>query len=362
MNIVNYLSVSFGADPEIFLSKRGKIIGSEKIIPEGGVMGKNVFSIKPLVIRDGVQVEFNVPPNTCRQSFSNNLALCFKTLKECMKWSGTKVVFDQTVEVTPNEMQSLHPKSQQFGCAPSENAYGKEEIAITDASQYFYRSAGGHIHIGAPNIYISNPKRVIIIMDILLGNTCVLLDRSPGNIERRKVYGKAGEYRMPEHGIEYRVLSNFWLRSYQLMSFVLGMARLSVSVAYNKKIADELIALVDLNKIRYAINNNDYETALENFNAIKGFIRDIVPAVPRNREYDANTDPVYPLEGYRMDAFVYFMQKGLDHWFTHDIMKHWVNHNYSDRDGWESFLTKTVKPEMEQGAITLPIEELTLVK
>lgn len=348
IRVVNHIGVSLGSDPELFLSKEGKIIGSEKVIPEKGVVPEG-WSIAP-VIRDGVQVEFNVPANNCRQSFSSNLRECFRALVSVLP-KGVSVVFSQTVEVTPEEMATLHPKSQQFGCATSFNAYGKEPMTISDASQYYHRSAGGHIHLGLPEdnhpaFKRPAPEHMVTVLDILLGNTCVLLDRDKGNVERRKVYGKAGEYRLPKHGLEYRVLSNFWLRSYQTMSFVMALARFAVSVSYNKEISEELIKLVSLDDIRSAINNNDYDLALENFKAIKDFVQGLVSWVPPDRKYDPNQDAAYPLEGARMEAFMYFMEKGLDHWFTEDTLTHWLKHDYHERRGWETFADEVVKEEM----------------
>ena len=38
--------------------------------------------------------------------------------------------------------------------------------------------------------------------------------------KRRELYGKAGAYRVKPYGVEYRVLSNFWLKSPALMQWV----------------------------------------------------------------------------------------------------------------------------------------------
>lgn len=365
---INYVGINFGADPELFLKKGDKIIGSEKIIPEGGVAitgplqfveGKLQDSRIPLVIRDGVQVEFNVQPNSCRQVFSTNLRDCFVKLTEQItteeqksksisyklmgRYGRTKTkekvvpCFDQTVAITPEEMTSLSIKSQQFGCTPSHNAYGDASQIIEDASQYFSRSAGGHLHLGL-SVTLGDMDKAVKILDVLLGNTCVLLDRHTGNVERRKMYGRAGEYRLPRHGLEYRVLSNFWLRSYQLMSFVTGMARFAISVANDSKAANGLLNLVELNKVQYAINNNDFGLAMENFLDIKDYVANI--------GLSGTQEAIFPLEDERADFFLHFVEKGLDHWFKDDILKHWLDHVYSQRNGWERFIDQDVATDM----------------
>jgi hypothetical protein len=188
--------------------------------------------------------------------------------------------------------------------------------------------------LGASKTYL-DPDKVIPVLDIIVGNTCVLIDRDPGNIERRKVYGRAGEYRVPTHGLEYRTLSNFWLRSYQTMSFVLALTRFGVSIANSPEAREKLMSLVNMEDIQDAINNNDAKLAQKNFNKIKKFI---------SGRFDNGYSG--PLSGNHLAQFEFFVEKGLDHWFKEDIMQHWLHHNYRERYGWENFLMFTVAPQM----------------
>lgn len=355
-----YHSLSFGADPEFFFEKNGEVIGAEKVLPKEGVSnieryytGKVVDGLQeigerpigdPLIIIDGVQAEFNVVPNHCRQTFSTNLSICFRKIAQEIHGKGITASFAQTVEVDKEEMQSLSKDAQQFGCAPSKNAYGLTKVAVKDASKYYSRSAGGHIHLGGMgntdtiNV-LKNADLVVPILDIIVGNTCVLLDLDKGNVERRKNYGRAGEYRLPKHGLEYRTLSNFWLRSYQTMSFVLALSRFAVCIALDPAATEKLMSLVNMEDTQNAINNNDTELAWANFNKIKAFVKSITAT-------DSGTGNWWPLQGVRMEQFEFFAQKGLDYWFKEDIMKHWVNHSYRDRFGWENFLTFVVAKKM----------------
>lgn len=356
----------FGADPEFFFQKNGSVIGAEKVLPKEGIVEMErvykydeygnyiydihdnpTFTLKPrtngykYLIIDGVQAEFNVVPNHCRQSFSTNLAACFRKAAEQIEGKGITASFAPTVQVQKDEMETLSKEAQQFGCSPSKNVYGRTKVAVKDASKYYSRSAGGHIHIGhngneEVKKILANTDILVPLFDILVGNTCVLIDRDPGNIERRKNYGRAGEYRLPKHGIEYRTLSNFWLRSYQTMSFVLALVRFAVSVAGDDAVSKELLAMVDLKKIAKAINENDVMLAQENFDLIRDFVSSIT----------ANTIYIFPLQGKRIDQFAYFANKGLDHWFSKDIMAYWVKHIYGSDNGWEGFLATTVANQM----------------
>lgn len=247
-------------------------------------------------------------------------------------------------------MQTLSGEAQQFGCAPSKNAYGRTRVAVKDASKYYSRSAGGHIHIGhSGNLtaqkVLASPDLTVPILDIIVGNICVLIDRDPGNIERRKNYGRAGEYRLPKHGLEYRTLSNFWLRSYQTMSFVLALVRFAVCVAASEEASSGLLALVDIEKITRAINENDAVLAKENFDSIKDYLASISTDYPVENKF--------PLQSEHMEHFEYFASKGLDHWFKEDIMEHWVKHQYRVSNGWEQFATNVVAKQMPSRIVKL---------
>lgn len=364
MKTLHTYGVVFGADPELFLSQEGEVIGAEKVIPKEGIILRDSEGQaygSPIIIIDGVQAEFNPEANSCRESFSSNLKQCFVKLAETLKDKpGIKADFAQTVEVSKKEMATLEPSSQQFGCAPSKNAYEEVEISVKDASQYRYRSAGGHVHIGhggsstLQTLFATEPVEVIKVMDIVLGNTCVLLDRDAGNIERRKVYGKAGEFRSPKHGgIEYRTLSNFWLRSYQLMSFVLGTARFAVSIAVDKALREELVALVDMDDVRKAINTNDFDLAYKNFNLVKEFLSNLNTGTGYPNPFDSR----YGAKGLRLKNFEVLVADGIEKYFPVDAMTYWLKH--STGMGWENFIDTLIPAVASQEA---PVQDAAILQ
>lgn len=331
--IIPYLTVTFGADPEFFFKQKGKVIGAEKVLPKAGItqQGPGNDQMKAIII-DGVQAEFNPLPNYCRQSFSHNLRTCFLLLQETIKNKKVEVDFGASVQIDETELASLEKENQTFGCSPSDNTYRKTAIQVKDPTKYLHRSAGGHIHLGHSAVK-KNPALTVKVLDVLLGNTCVLLDRDPGNIERRKNYGRAGEYRLPPHGLEYRTLSNFWLRSYPMMSFVLAVARFAVSVGDNPEATKKLLALVDMEKIERAINENDFVLAQENFNAIKPFL------VAAQTHDNGTATPFY---GSRLAAFERLVALGIETAFPEDPMTHWTHHDYHINGGWEIFADQKI--------------------
>ena len=356
---IQAFTVTFGCDPEFFFEKKGHIIGSEKIISiekglpvkldtkKNGSCSSNTAASKFIV--DGVQAEINPKPDTCRARLGNEISACFRTLYETIKSDPElSVNFLPTVKITKDELMSLNEKSRVFGCSPSKNSDKKSQnvVALRDPAKYKYRSAGGHIHLGSDSYggnvkaAMREPARLVQIMDIIVGNTCVLIDRDPGNIERRKVYGRAGEYRTPSYGVEYRTLSNFWLRSYPLMSFVMNLSRLSVNILASsmpgRDFEAELLSMVDMRNIRKAINTNDFKLAWSNFQAIKPFI---VRTMMENGDN-------FPLTVNNLPAFEFFVSKGIDFWFKEDPIEHWMKIPEGHTCGWENFLKNIVTPIM----------------
>lgn len=374
--------VSLGCDPEFFFEKDGKIIGAEKVftdtIPKG--MAKSGGT---KIVLDGVQAEINPSPGHCREGLSSQIAAAFQNLRTHLgnnpELAGVKVSFKTNILLSQEELGSLSEKAQKLGCLPSLNrALPKGAIDLGGAVTR-RRSAGGHLHLGmAGNPQLMKPgmrETLVDVLDIMLGNTCVLLDRDPKAALRRKYYGRAGEYRLPKHGLEYRTLSNFWLRHYVLMSFVTGVARNAVGVvatdafreqnsrymdsysstsdpyskarysSYDWSAVGELMRVIGgpkgLVKVRKAINTNNWDLAKENFDKIKPFIERFIASNQTG------------LTKGMLDNFELFItgikQDGLEAFFPQDPFEYWCNHHYGS--GWERFIMSPGKFAKYKGGV-----------
>lgn len=396
-----YQAVNLGADPEFFFSKKGQVVGSEKVLPTDGLyqdpyraqraagimaaLTTEQLATRSRFVIDGVQAELNPDPSTCRALFGNEIARCFRQLKsEIMKkHTDLDVDFSPLVKLSQEELDSLSEASKIFGCAPSTNVYstGKDKTSKieVDPKKYLSRSAGGHIHLGnAYHIYLNKdgtPKynddkaflgasqiairtekalkgdveTMVKILDIVVGNTCVLIDRDPSNAERRKNYGSAGEHRCKSYGVEYRTLSNFWLRSYQLMSFVTGMCRHAVllvdqSVPENNYVKAILDA-VDIDDVVKAINTNDFKLAYANFKKIE-------PILLKSTAGDFSHESS-PIHNKTIKNFHYFVSRGINHWFKENPINHWNKLPDGHGRGFEAFLQNKVAEEIRELKIDL---------
>lgn len=324
--MINPVVIMYGTDPELFVKgPDGNIVGSEKVIPEDGLV--NQYHYTPVVVRDGVQIELNPPCGTIND-LGTNLKDSFRLLAMTIKLSKYTLCYDGMVEVSREELDSLSLKSRSLGCLPSLNCYEDRPIKA-DPKTYRKRSAGGHLHFGIkdylPNLHtklVDERSNIIPYFDIFVGTICVLLDRDPNAAERRENYGRAGEFRCPKHGVEYRTPSNFWLKDYALMNLLFGMGNFAISVINDSRsghpaIEDELSQAVNLDAVIQAINTNDYDLAKGNFKAIVPFLAKYLPKGG------------FPLNPGNLDRFLTFTDfvkdKGLETFFPGTPDHRWLN-------------------------------------
>ena len=364
--------VTFGADPELFLmkvgAKRSTVVGSERIITAPIKVMRDAYEYGT-VETDGVQVELHPKSAQCRQGFSNYIREAMKTLKSTVdQHPHLQVSFASLVRVPKREFIGLSERAKFLGCTPSFNAYGRETKEV-NGLEYRIRTAAGHLHLGLPSIDNGHhkfsagapkidPARLTRLLDITLGIPSVMIDKDPNQRERRKLYGKAGEYRLPSYGLEYRTLSNFWLQSYPLMSLVCAQARVAVNLAflevakgyssatYATKVAAELLTAVDPLLVEKAINKNDQALAFKIYDEV---YKPIMKTV-------ANPDGIYTttysdsVGGF--EDFEYFCQRPLAEWLPQDVFAHWA---IQPKAGWESYTTNTIRPMRMGSAAAEPI-------
>ena len=343
---LGYHPLCFGADPEIFLTEDGKIVGAETVLPRNGL---GVQSGNRVMI-DGVQAELQPNPSVCRVALASNITSCYSQLFRFLQNKQRRKIainFSKVIRMSRTDLNALSEKARILGCEPSFNVYtgGQSDLMINPARSLM-RSAAGHIHVGLQRptqnqkAWIDSTVRAL---DLIVGNTCVLIDRDPANAIRRKVYGRAGEFRLPTHGIEYRTLSNFWLHSYQLMSLVIGLVDVAVNVAQVEDVTvRDFLTTVNHRRVARAINTNNATLAQTNFDE---YVRPILERIHFDQK---------GLCASRLPTFDYFVRKigeeGLDFWFPFDPVTHWLQRPDPYRSGWESFMDGVVTPMMRGGS------------
>lgn len=252
MKIVN---VTVGSDPEVFV----KNAQNEVITPKFIVWGtKN----DPLLLhddgyyiqRDNMAMEFCIPPASTAKEFVKHIDLgifhCLEFLPE-----GHDILAKPSL-VFPKELIDGDEEALNFGCDPDFNAYTNEQNPKPKASNPYLRSCGGHIHIGYSNPTEEQNLQIIKHLDLYLGLPSLFLD---DDTDRRQLYGNAGCFRNKKYGVEYRTLSNFWLKDPKYIHWVYVNSILAIGSinASNQIDANDYIA------IENAINTNNKKMARE---------------------------------------------------------------------------------------------------
>lgn len=243
-------NVSIGADPEVFVTKGGVITSAIGLI--GGTKIKPLPVIEGALQEDNVLAEFNIEPCYNEADFLRRINSVMQQLNQRLGGDYSTVV--RSSHHFDINYLSNNPKAMEFGCDLDMNCWtGAFNPSPNSATTL--RTAGGHVHIGYDKADAEVSLKIAQLCDVLLGVPSVLIDN---DIERRSLYGKAGACRLKKYGIEYRTLSNFWLSSPLLTSWVYNQA---VMAANCVDMIDDLLSECSPDYIQSIINESNVSEA-----------------------------------------------------------------------------------------------------
>jgi len=288
---MNLSSFTLGCDPELFLTKRGKLVSAH----ETKILGTKTepFKIKHGAVQiDGTALEFNTDPVPLNDfnAFNTNVIEVMKGMRELVPGFNFKIqptaVFDEEY------FRTIPDENKELGCNPDWNAYTLAPNPAPDASVGTMRTGAGHLHIGwdeTCSIPAEHPEHIEVcanitkMFDVFVGMGTLLFD---DDTQRRSLYGRAGAFRPKPYGFEYRVPSNAWLTSKKRRKFIHDCALSAVSkasygqtvdkITYNKprgyapgdkrghlQLTEELIQeVINESDVTFVKNNFSYMTGL----------------------------------------------------------------------------------------------------
>lgn len=225
---MKYELIMLGTDTELFLRD---VVTGLPISAEGLVGGTKAEPLPVLgghgyaVQEDNVMVEFNVPPAETANAFDGHIKNMLDYLKASFAPRGMQLLASPSMAFHPKQLQTK--QAQHFGCEPDYCAWSLTENDVDKNNPLLEttRTAGGHVHVsftqngGDPSL-----EDIILLvksLDMHLGIPSIMCDQDK---VRRTVYGKAGAFRIKKYGefngLEYRVLSNFWIKSQEYRKWV----------------------------------------------------------------------------------------------------------------------------------------------
>lgn len=253
----NIIDVKVGTDPEVFVVDKttDEVMSAIGLIPGTKDEPFPISEQGHAIQTDNVMAEFCVPPATNAKDLHNSVLYCLTTINKMLPENMvTKVLASAHLD----KKHLDNEQAQTFGCDPDYNAYSLTQNQSCDSNTNL-RSAGGHIHIGYNNPNFEDNIKIIQAMDLFLGLPSLFLDT---DVERRIMYGKAGAFREKPYGVEYRVLSNFWIGALNKIEWVFNqITRVVNFINDSNELSDE-----DQVNIQLAINNNDKGLALKVMN------------------------------------------------------------------------------------------------
>ncbi len=264
-----------GADPEFFVEEDGKLVSAYGLIP-GTKVAPYPVSCGAVQV-DGMALEININPASTPEEFVHNIDTVLSELRKMVpdKYSFN---FSPVANFGLDYIYAQPSDARFLGCNPDYNAYS-EMLNRPPQINTPFRTAAGHIHIGWRQASEKDPKqhmeKCIILakqLDFALGVPSLLLDDD--NI-RRQMYGIAGSFRPKPYGLEYRVLSNFWLKEKKLKDWVFKTTIIAYNLLFNEGIF--IGGKNNRNNAQYYINQATNEKLN---NLTRGYIRDFLYSNP----------------------------------------------------------------------------------
>ena len=247
---MKFKNIMIGSDPELFIvnNKTGLVVSSIGLIP-----GKKKDAYRPegmpkgygLQI-DNILAEFNIPPVKTREDFIHHINYMKNYIDNYVKEKnpdlGIKCYASQYVPW--DQLQS--EEACLFGCDPDYNVYTEDVNPKPEGDKTNLRSAGTHIHVSYDNPNIQQSLALVRCMDLYLGIPSVFMDPDK---DRRKLYGKAGSFRICPYGVEYRPMSSYFISNDELIGFLFDGTRRAITHAQIG------LPLPDGNTVQDIINN-----------------------------------------------------------------------------------------------------------
>lgn len=281
-----------GGDPEAFIwnnTTDSAVISCGQI---GGTKGAGVpipttsLRSKQLWLEDNVAVEVNFPP----QVDTDHLIGLIDTLRAHVdsslhakngQWSARWAV---EAEFNKAHLDKF-PASKEIGCEPDFYAYSRDSQGLFDPDKLQRnclnanvlgnkRYAGGHLHLSFDNRQNIPAFAIAMLCDAVLGLPSVVMDKQHG---RRRMYGLAGLYRPKSYGIEYRTMSNWWMREpmtgrqqdFRYLFFRQAFRFLHMLEALPDPVSD-IFATLPLHDIRGAIESENTGDAYQLYRQVYG--------------------------------------------------------------------------------------------
>lgn len=290
------LKTTLGSDPELLLFD----LHQGKIVSAITVLGRDKHD--PIDLGDGIKmysdnvlVEAAFPPADSKQGILDSFRKVFSRMKNQL---GERYTLLPMASHVYADDELKEPVAWESGCSPNYDVYARKSNLPADFTNGL-RTGSFHIHIGNADwkkkdcsqklLTLESKEQAIKLLDIFVGVSSVIFDRDPTAHARRRLYGKAGEFRPTPYGVEYRVLGNFPLRSPAATMLVFDLVDLALDHVRSDTEKDAL-AMFKEEEVRSAINDHDVGLAEMICSALPDHLQEAI-----HKDYDADFSKAWSL-------------------------------------------------------------------
>ena len=206
------------------------------------------------IMEDGALFEMLIRPSSNPEDIFNRVQKGLMHLKKLGKRFDLKPLHSPIAKFDVEKFY-LNTEDEEIkqcviaGCDPDRDAINVNyESKIRDLTLWKKRGAGGHVHIGVPNMpnLHKNIIPAVQLLAVTVGNTATAM--SPYVEEekaRMEVFGKPGRYRQQFYGeilgVEYRTPSNSWLLSKKSSNLIYKSAIKALELLANPRKGKEVL-------------------------------------------------------------------------------------------------------------------------
>lgn len=215
---------TIGTDQEMFVKKNSDYVSAIPLV-KGTKEEPEPLPSGGTIQHDNVAVEFAIDPAASKKDFIQKIG---NALQETLNYLPEGMEVDIIPSAVFPKDQLLDKAAKEAGCDPDFDAWTRKENKPPQGfAKQTLRSCGGHAHTGfvegSGNDFLKSEIgkiHTIKMFDLFHGSISTVLDADRAAIRRRTIYGKPGCYRPTDYGVEYRTLSNFWIKSPQLVALI----------------------------------------------------------------------------------------------------------------------------------------------
>jgi hypothetical protein len=270
-----------GADPEVFAVRgTGELIPAWEYLPpkEKGIPVMQDVAQQVdggFAYYDGFQAEFTTIPVQCHGYFTDRVRMGLKAvLTAARKVDETATLLPASaLPISRPTLEACDPDQIALGCSPSQNVYGEPRMAVPDPMELGWRFAGCHLHYGTPDVPVERVTDTVRLLDAVAGVMGVAmggeLGVELGGRERRRWYGRAGEFRyhpattgapdsLPQHRLEYRVPDQILLCHPATFNLFVDVARMVMKLGAS---GQGFLWDAEEDEVREVVNECDWEGA-----------------------------------------------------------------------------------------------------